>query len=151
MIGPAPSDEDDRAGCLSLPADLREEDRLRAWIASRGARCGLSEGGLFDLAVCVHEAFCNAAIHGAGSSGRPVTFSARMWREAGNVVLEMEDDGIPFDPREVPAPVRPNSLEEAKIGGLGVDLMRRLSDGMSYQRVDGRNRLTLSRRLDRDR
>jgi anti-sigma regulatory factor (Ser/Thr protein kinase) len=35
------------------------------------------------------------------------------------------------------------SLEEAKVGDLGIHLMRSFASGMHYERRDGRNRLTL--------
>ena len=34
------------------------------------------------------------------------------------------------------------SLEEAKVGDLGIHLMRSFASGMDYERRDGRNRLT---------
>jgi anti-sigma regulatory factor (Ser/Thr protein kinase) len=35
------------------------------------------------------------------------------------------------------------SLEEAKVGDLGIHLMRSFASDMHYERQDGRNRLTL--------
>ena len=37
----------------------------------------------------------------------------------------------------------PTSLQEARVGDLGIHLMRSFADGMHYERRDGRNRLTL--------
>ena len=42
-----------------------------------------------------------------------------------------------------PGPVPATSLEEAKVGDLGIHLMRSFANGMDYERRDGRNRLTL--------
>ena len=58
-------------------------------------------------------------------------------------VPELRDRGLAFDPWEAPEPVRPTSLEEAPIGGLGIHLMRRVSDGLGYRRDGGGNVLTL--------
>ena len=54
----------------------------------------------------------------------------------GALHLVFEDDGIPFNPLSVPPPPsRFESLETAKIGGLGVHLVTRLSMNAQYRRV----------------
>jgi anti-sigma regulatory factor (Ser/Thr protein kinase) len=61
------------------------------------------------------------------------------------IVLTFEDDGVPFDPRQQPAPPEPSSLEEAEIGGLGLMLVRKFTSRIEYERTgDERNRLTLA-------
>jgi anti-sigma regulatory factor (Ser/Thr protein kinase) len=57
------------------------------------------------------------------------------------VTLSFTDDGKPFDPCAAPAPQRPESLASAAPGGLGVSLMRRMSETMTYRRIGDRNRL----------
>jgi serine/threonine-protein kinase RsbW len=64
--------------------------------------------------------------------------------EADRLVMIIEDDGSAFDPtrhREEPAP---GSLEEARIGGLGIQMVRRVVEEMRYEYLEGRNRLRLS-------
>lgn len=60
------------------------------------------------------------------------------------VSLQIEDDGAPFNPLAAPPHVQPASLEEASIGGLGIDLIRRYMDDCVYARRNGRNVLRLS-------
>ena len=62
---------------------------------------------------------------------------------------EIEDDGRPFDPLHARQQERNVPLAERKPGGLGVDVVKRLMSHVSYARAQGRNRLTLIRRLDR--
>jgi serine/threonine-protein kinase RsbW len=57
------------------------------------------------------------------------------------------DDGHPFDPLAVPAPDLVLEIDDRPIGGLGIHLVRRLADHMSYERRDGSNRLTLTKRM----
>jgi anti-sigma regulatory factor (Ser/Thr protein kinase) len=68
-------------------------------------------------------------------------------RDAQAVSLEIEDDGIAFDLREVARPERPANLADAKIGGLGVHIVRSLSDELQHQRCGELNRLRLVFRL----
>jgi hypothetical protein len=53
------------------------------------------------------------------------------------------DDGRPFNPLELTPPDTNLPVEDRPIGGLGIHLLRKLSDRMEYARIEGKNRLTL--------
>ena len=60
------------------------------------------------------------------------------------IILTFEDNGVPFDPRGLPDPQPPKSLEEAKIGGFGVLLVRQAARSIDYLRTaSGHNLLTV--------
>jgi anti-sigma regulatory factor (Ser/Thr protein kinase) len=64
---------------------------------------------------------------------------------ADEIRLTFEDDGRPFDPRNVPKPVPAKALAKATIGGRGLLLVRKASKAMDYERTaEGRNRLTIT-------
>ena len=65
----------------------------------------------------------------------------------GNLIMDVIDDGHPFDPLTRPAPDFSLDVQDRPIGGLGIYLLRKLADQISYERRDGTNRLTLTRRL----
>ena len=61
------------------------------------------------------------------------------------LVLTFDDDGAPFDPRARPDPVPARSLDEARIGGLGIMMVRRAARAIDYLRTpDERNRLIVT-------
>ena len=60
-----------------------------------------------------------------------------------SLVFVLTDAGIAFDPTQVPAADVNLSLEERPIGGLGIFLIRKIMDEVSYQRMDGKNRLCM--------
>jgi anti-sigma regulatory factor (Ser/Thr protein kinase) len=95
----------------------------------------------YKIEVSFEEIAMNIVRHASATSDVQlrVTFSDR------EVELSFTDDGVPFDPREHPDPVAPSTIEEAKIGGLGLMLVRRFSNRMSYERTpDQLNHLTLT-------
>ena len=49
-------------------------------------------------------------------------------------IIEICDDGVPFDPLDRKDPERPKSIEEAKIGGLGLFMTKNLMDRVDYVR-----------------
>ena len=59
------------------------------------------------------------------------------------LVLSVTDDGREFDPRRAASPDFEKPLEERPIGGLGIHLLRNLAERMDYQRLEGKNTLTV--------
>jgi anti-sigma regulatory factor (Ser/Thr protein kinase) len=100
------------------------------------------------LNVVLDEAVSNAINHGydAGVRGE---IAVRLRRAPDGVLLEVEDDGRPFDPLQAPPPDLTLSLERRPIGGLGIHLIRNLMDEVSYARVGGRNVLKMVKHLAR--
>lgn len=64
--------------------------------------------------------------------------------EKSEIIFRITDKGKPFDPTEVPEPDIDASLDQRPIGGLGIFLVRNLSDKIEYRREDGKNILTIT-------
>jgi serine/threonine-protein kinase RsbW len=62
-------------------------------------------------------------------------------------ILEVEviDDGIAFNPLEAPPPLMSDNIDELEPGGLGIHLVKKLTDEASYRRKDERNILTIKK------
>jgi anti-sigma regulatory factor (Ser/Thr protein kinase) len=63
------------------------------------------------------------------------------------LLFSIEDDGIPFNPTEVDEPDLGCTIEECKIGGLGIHLAKNLMDEVCYQRCKDKNILTLKKNI----
>lgn len=64
------------------------------------------------------------------------------------ILLEVVDDGLPFDPTARAPVILPRSLEEAEPGGLGIHLMRQYTSSMAYRRERDRNILCMTLPLE---
>ena len=131
----------------SLRLILREgSEALRAaqlavagFLAERGA--GPRTTARAELLL--EELALNTLQHGFAAGGEPEV-AVTAWHDGTRCGLAFEDRGLPFDPTAVALPPRPASLQEARVGGLGVPLLRRIAAELDYQRTaDGRNRLNL--------
>lgn len=90
------------------------------------------------------EVVTNIVRHGYADR-RPHEIGVTLRCAAGSVVLQIEDDGRPFDPLQRPEPTRPASIEDATPGGLGIPLVRKAATAIQYERTpDGKNRLTVT-------
>ena len=92
--------------------------------------------------VVLEEAVANAALHGY-PDGRTGHITIRAQHSPSEVILEIEDDGIPFDPTTASPRARSHSLEDVEPGGWGLGLIRAYCQTITYQRQDERNRLIL--------
>ena len=59
----------------------------------------------------------------------------------------ISDTGAPFDPTLAPEVDVTAGLEDRKIGGLGIHMVRHIMDSISYERLKGKNVLTLIKKL----
>jgi serine/threonine-protein kinase RsbW len=98
----------------------------------------------FELAL--EEVFINVVMHGSDAAKVP-SVEVSLTLVDSEVTLSVEDDGEPFDPLSLPAPDVTASLEGRRVGGLGVFLVRRVMDSVSYQRRGTINQLRMTKSL----
>ena len=63
--------------------------------------------------------------------------------------MEMEDDGIPFNPLCIKKPDMSCPIESREQGGLGFYLVRRFMDDIAYVRLPNKNHLVMKKRIKR--
>ena len=78
--------------------------------------------------------------------GREHVIKVRL-RVASEVVVEVEDDGLPFNPLQVPEADTTLPLEQRPVGGLGIHLIRRFMDQVEYETQSNRNILRMRKGL----
>jgi serine/threonine-protein kinase RsbW len=61
----------------------------------------------------------------------------------GGLEIRLVDEGPPFNPLEAPGLEAVTDIASQRIGGMGIHLIRSLTDELSYHREGGRNVLTL--------
>jgi anti-sigma regulatory factor (Ser/Thr protein kinase) len=64
------------------------------------------------------------------------------------VIVELKDDARAFNPLTAPEADVSAPLEERAAGGLGIHLMRKLMDGIEYQRMEDGNLLIMKKNLE---
>ena len=102
----------------------------------------MDEDFLYELVLAVEEAVTNIILHGYAGKQGVITILIQPYD--GSVEIVLQDDAPPFDPTGVPAPRLDLPLEERPLGGLGVFIMRKHSDEMTYRRTStGLNELRL--------
>ena len=93
-----------------------------------------------QLHIFLDEIASNIVKH-SGASGFEVDIE--LMQDPAGVKLVFIDDGAPYDPLAHADPDTSLPADERPIGGLGIMMVRKMSDSMSYERVRNRNLLTV--------
>lgn len=136
----SPSGGEPRAS-LTVGSELNELARVSAWVHDWAECQRLPARVVLNLDLCSTEVVTNIMTHASGHGTQSIRL--RLGWQGEDVALEVEDEGSEFDPRLVPEPAPATSIQDARIGGWGIPIVRRFSDGLSYRHEDGRNCLTL--------
>jgi serine/threonine-protein kinase RsbW len=121
-------------------SSVHELRRISTWWREWAASAALSPEAVDRGELCLNELVANIVQHGGEVGAIEIALEAA----ANTVRITIADDGQAFDP-VAHAPARlPRTLDEAGPGGLGIHIVRSNTAGLSYDRVDGWNRLTLT-------
>jgi serine/threonine-protein kinase RsbW len=130
---------------ISVASDPAQLPVLTRFLKEFWSATGLPPAESVNFELALEEVFMNVVMHGSPGAGTPVEVSVILCD--GGLTLTVEDDGPAFNPLLLAAPDVAASLEERKVGGLGVFLVRQMMDAVSYQRVAARNQLRMTKRL----
>jgi serine/threonine-protein kinase RsbW len=128
---------------LVLRNHVSEIRRLVDRVEAFGAEAGLPPEVTFRLTLALDEAVSNVIRHGFTDNAEH-QISVGVQVSDGMVTATVEDDGIPFDPHDAPAPDLDAPIEQRAPGGLGVHLVKATMDEVRYRREGARNVLTLT-------
>lgn len=130
------------SGRLILRSSLDELQRLTAWVEHIASEAALTAEQAFALQLCLEEAVANIVMYGGAAVDAPI--AVEVSQAGGDLTVAIEDSARPFDPTQVPPREKPASLDQARVGALGVHLIRHYSSQMRYERRNGRNCLMLT-------
>lgn len=131
---------------LTLSNDVKEVARLSTFIKDIMTRIGIGKPLAPKLRLALEEAVVNAMEY-AYPAGIKGNVTVRTTFDGERLRLIISDSGIAFNPTEAVKADTTLSAEERPIGGLGILLMRELMDFINYERIDGRNILTLTKKI----
>lgn len=130
--------------CFELKSKLSELNTLCRHLEDCGNDMELPQKCLFEINLGLDELFTNIISYGfEDDSDHRIKFSLAKDRET--LVVQVEDDGKPFNPLEAAGPKVSQDLDSINIGGLGIHLVKKMMDAVDYQRVKGKNRLILKK------
>ena len=127
---------------LQVPAELANLGVIRHFVDESAIGLRFDGNVIDDMLQAVEEAVANIILH--GYKRRPGEIQVEVHREESGLVVQLRDRAPHFDPTGFPPPDLTLPLEKRRPGGLGIYLMRKFTDTVTYRVTpDGSNELTL--------
>ena len=131
---------------IILSNDISEISKLNEFIEEIGNEFSLTPDVVFNLNLVLEEAVVNVINYAYPKEDhQSIYLSARLHEDS--IILVLTDSGVEFDPTIAPEVDITLSAEERSIGGLGIFLIRQIMNEVRYDRIDGKNILTLEKKL----
>jgi serine/threonine-protein kinase RsbW len=127
---------------IKLKNQLSELDKLGKRLETFGDQIGLSKKCVFQINLAVDELFTNIVKYGFADDDLHI-IGISLSHDDGKINIRVEDNGIPFNPAAKQTSELKDQIENCKVGGLGLHLVKRLMDDVKYQRLKGKNVITL--------
>ena len=134
---------------FKLTNDISELKTLNQQLYAFGKTIGLPKSFITEINICLDELFTNIVSYGYEDNLEHLIFF-RFSLIDDVLTIEVEDEGIPFNPLGVKKPEKVNDLENIPIGGLGIYIVKELMDDICYKRYRSKNNLTLKKSIGAD-
>ena len=130
---------------LKIAAKTENLEIVNDFLAEKLIGCPMKL--LMQTQLAVEEIFVNIAHYAYKDKTGEVNVLCELDKEKNLFTIIFEDTGIPFDPLKRDDPDVTATAEERNIGGLGIFLTKKLMDEVRYENKDGKNTLTLIKKI----
>lgn len=132
---------------LSITNDLSHLAQVNDFVKNIGDELNFAPSDTQNLKLAIEEAVVNV-INYAYPAGEKGEIDIEATATATALRFKITDNGVAFAPTDAPDVDTSLTAEERQIGGLGIFLVRQLMDTINYERIDGKNVLTLTKKID---
>lgn len=130
-----------------FPADEKALREVVSFTEAELEKSGCSIKAVMQITVAIEEIFVNIARYAYPEDKGEVRYSIDFESRKNEITFRMKDNGIQFNPLKKPDPDITLTAEERKIGGLGIYIMKKTMDEVSYAYEKGENILTMVKKL----
>jgi OFA family oxalate/formate antiporter-like MFS transporter len=136
----------------SFPARVEFLPNIMDFVTAHALKAGLSAEKVYKIQLAVEEAVANicnyayleeTAINRVNPYQSPGSFVIRARQEGADFVVDVIDEGLAFDPLTTAPPDPKLLLEDPALKGMGIHLIRQVTDEVRYNRSEDKNVLTL--------
>jgi sigma-B regulation protein RsbU (phosphoserine phosphatase) len=133
---------------IVVDAKTGELDGIIKWIGGYTDEAGYGPHLKTQINVVAEEIFVNIARYSyAGKEGGKT--SLRLIARKDKFVMQFEDEGAPFNPLAYKTADITANIHERTIGGLGIHLVKKWMDEVTYERKFGKNQVTVYKFIGR--
>ena len=132
---------------LTIDATIENITQVTAFVDEQleALDCPLKAQMQIDIAI--DELFGNIAHYAYNPEIGPATVRVEVLQDPLAVVVSFIDNGIPYDPLAKEDPDVALSAEDREIGGLGIYMVKKSMDEITYEYMDGQNILRIKKAI----
>jgi len=131
---------------VCVPNHIEQWPSLRRTLHEYGVCTGIEKHTLKKLEIALEEAVVNIISYSHATEIELNIQRSTLNAQRSTLNITLTDNGVPFDPTSSECDTA-KVIEERQIGGLGISLLRQITDEQHYQRTDERNQLTIIKYL----
>ncbi len=136
----------DQSFAMTIGSDIAEIPAVSERLGESMGAHGFSPEEILDTQLAVEEVITNIIVHGYRGPEGEIHLSGHF---TGNrIKIRITDSAPRFDPLSMPEPDLDSPVDERRIGGLGIYLVRQVMDTIVYRYENGKNVLTMEKRRD---
>lgn len=126
---------------ITVKAEARELNTVLSFVTGFLEENGVSFKATTQLEIAAEEVFVNIYSYAYQNGEGEARISIKL--ESGSIYLSFADRGIAYNPLEHEDPDTSLGVDERKIGGLGIFMIKKSMDDVKYDYLNGENVLTL--------
>lgn len=132
---------------LTVEAILENLDTVTEFINAQLEQAGCGTKIIMQTDLAVEEIYVNVAHYAYHPDIGETTIRCAVGGDPIQIEISIVDSGKPYNPLENQEPDVTADVKERQIGGLGVFLAQKVMDNISYEFKEGKNILTIYKKM----
>lgn len=132
---------------MNIEATIENIPSVTAWVDEQLEALDCPMKAQMQIDIAIDELFSNIAHYAYNPETGPATVRVEVIEEPLAVVITFIDKGTPYDPLKQEDPNTNLPIEEREVGGLGIYMVKKTMDDITYEYVDGQNILKIKKNL----
>ncbi len=131
---------------LTVTNHISEIEKVHSIIEQIGTEFNCQAKTVFELNLAIDELLTNTISYGYDDKSVH-TIEIEITVDAKKIIIKLQDDAKPFNPLNAKEADTTLSLEERSIGGLGIHIIKKIIDHITYERENNKNIISLTKFL----
>lgn len=132
---------------MSIDATLENIEKVTDFVNEQLEAYNCPPRALVQIDVAIDELFGNIAYYAYDPDVGPATVRVEVVEEPLSVIIVFIDNGVPFNPLKSAEPDMNLTAEERELGGLGIYIVKKSMDEITYEYKDGQNILRIKKNM----
>ncbi len=128
-------------------ANIAEFDAMMQWVRENLSSLAQDQAFVKQFTLALEEALVNIIQYAYNHPPGLIEIECQLEKEKGKVSFALRDEGVAFNPLVHKSATSEQSIEERKEGGLGIFFMKKMTDAITYERIQDANVLVLTKNL----